>query len=743
MELNSSSSGRDNVLLDNKLSQERRGPDLSLTPMLEKTREFFQTCDLEAKGYITRTDMRRLDRELPLSAGELEDVFDLLDMDKNGFLTLCEFSTGLGVFLHGRRISVAEETLYESQCEEVVMGDAEDEERHFSMLLESLGAISIFEDPEEVRSLWMQLRRDEPHLLANFEEFLARVTTQIKEARQEKTEMEKALKRKAATHDTEIRRLYEEMEQQIKNEKDKINFKDSERLLSRSQDLQGQLSNKEKELDQLFLKQKWLERQCQELHTERQESRVENVKLKMTNEELRHELEQTAHALTLTQEHLSILQEKAARLQQERDLEMYRVTEGLQREKQSLMKQLDLLREMNKNLRDEQDMSSLKTKGSIKALSRKQRVSSLKRLDRIRTVKSEGDLDEEETQNSNRNSPSLVNGRPSLSAKVADGKRQKGVRPSLWDTVSEASGGERSSETGGDVFDSPLNGWPLCRVISIEEDHLPHLLQGEPPPLLHQLNQGGEEAGEVQEKGSPAQLSVQTKSSSMQIKKKSDQGEKGPSGARGQPVGKEILQQETLESSVLVPDRLFKVILVGNSSVGKTALLRRFCDGRFQPSTLATVGVDYSVRTLNLGDIYVALQLWDTAGQERYRSITHQFFRRVDGVVVIYDITMAESFQAVRSWLTSIQEAVGDHIPIMLLGNKMDKDSERQVSLAHGQKLSAETQLMFYEVSAFSGENVMESLTHLARALRETEDLEKEKTVQLGAQPGKKRSCCK
>ncbi|TDG96668.1 hypothetical protein EPR50_G00231150 [Perca flavescens] len=338
------------------LSPGRRRSDWGQIALLDKTKEFFQTCDVEGKGFITRTDMRRLHRELPLSAEELEDVFDSLDTDGTGYLTLEAFSSGFSQFLHGRRISVtddqnqapgpvvrANEAFYQSQWEAKLSG-VDEEEGHFCMLLESLGASNVFEDPGEVRSLWAQLRRDEPHLLSNFEEFLARVTHQIKDAHQERKEMESALQRKAATHDSEIRYLYEEMEAQIKNEKDRLILKDSERLQSRSQDLEHQLFSKEKELELIFQKQKRLELQCLELNSEKQESHVENVKLKMTNEELSRALQSTSQDLALAQDQLAMLQEQAAQLQQEKEMEMYRVTEGLQREKQSLMKQLDLLR---------------------------------------------------------------------------------------------------------------------------------------------------------------------------------------------------------------------------------------------------------------------------------------------------------------------------------------------------------------------------------------------------------------
>uniref|UniRef100_A0A3P9BDM2 Calcium release activated channel regulator 2A n=1 Tax=Maylandia zebra TaxID=106582 RepID=A0A3P9BDM2_9CICH len=603
-------------------SPERRGSDWGCIALLDKTKEFFQTCDVEGKGFITRTDMRRLHRELPLSAEELEDVFDSLDTDHTGYLTLEAFTSGFSRFSAPGPVFRAKEALYQSQWEAKLSGVEDEEERHFCMLLESLGASNVFEDPDEVRSLWIQLRRDEPHLLSNFEEFLARVTHQIKEAHQEKKEMESALQRKAATHDSEIRYLYEEMEAQIKNEKERLLLKDSERLQLRSQDLEHQLLTKERDLEQLFQKQKRLEHQCSELSSEKQESHVENVKLKMTNNELSRALESTSQELVLAQEQLAMLQEQASRLQREKEMEMYRVTEGLQREKQSLMKQLDLLR-YNENT---QHFSNLGNRRS---------------RDKSKKVEIDKKVAEEE-----------------------------------------------------EVLDAPPDGWPLRRVISIEEDHLPHLLQGGPQPLL-----GNETVFLI---------------------------------ARLQKA-----------KELFAPDRLFKVVLVGNSSVGKTSLLRSFCEGRFHPSTTATVGIDYSVKTLTLDNMQVAMQLWDTAGQERYRSITKQFFRKADGVVVMYDVTVEESFKAVWPWLTNVQEAAGEGIPILLLGNKMDMDEDREVSFKEAEQLAYENKVMFFEVSAYTGKNVTESLTHLARVLMEQEDRVRDTTVILSTQPVKKKACCK
>ncbi|XP_053175930.1 EF-hand calcium-binding domain-containing protein 4B [Scomber japonicus] len=686
--------------------------DVRQNTILEKTHEFFQLGDIENKGFITRRDMQRLNGELPLSAEELENVFDTLDSDSNGYLTLDEFSSGFSEFLFGRKISVEEkmeeknycenppEVLYQSQWEESLAAAEDEEEKHFCMLMESLGANSVFEEPAEVRSLWAQLRRDEPHLLSNFEDFLARVTSQIIEANQEKREMESALKRKAATHDDEIKRLYEEMEQQIKNEKDRIVLQDYEQFLSRRQDMELQLSSKEKELEQLFQKQRGLEHQCQELHSEQHVTKVENVKLKQTNNELARELDHTNQELVLAQEQLSLLQEQASRLHEEKEMEIYRLSEGLQRERASLLKQLDLLREMNKHLRDEKDIIYQKPKNYKKTPVCHQQMPFMNAGKQTSIFKSEEDL-------------------------TTSSVRQNSNGP-CQQSYPETKRGH------------------LQRIISIEEDHLPHLLQNncQAQSPLKECSEG-EDTSDIEENIDLVMSDIYPSASSAQQQQSKGNVEKRetPTSPRGQPVGKETSINEEIGPSP--PDRLFKIVLVGNSSVGKTSLLQRFCDDCFRPGTSATVGIDYSVKTITVDNSQVALQMWDTAGQERYRSITKQFFRKADGVVVMYDITAEQSFTAVRQWLTSVKEGAGEDITIMLLGNKTDKDIERQVEKGVGERLAKDCQMTFYECSACSGHNVMESMVHLARILKEQEDREKEKTVQLVNSPSeKKRSCC-
>ncbi|NXE08871.1 RAB44 protein, partial [Lophotis ruficrista] len=192
----------------------------------------------------------------------------------------------------------------------------------------------------------------------------------------------------------------------------------------------------------------------------------------------------------------------------------------------------------------------------------------------------------------------------------------------------------------------------------------------------------------------------------------------------------------------LDPDHLYNVLFIGDSHVGKTSFLFRLHADTFNPHLTATVGVDYQVKNFIVDNKRFALCLWDSAGQERYHSITKQFFRKADGVVLMYDITSEYSFLDVRYWLSCVQEGAEDGVPILLLGNKTDCAAARQVPTMDGERLAKEHQLMFYECSAASGHNVSESMVSLIRLLKVREDELKNKAEVVPQPPQKKKGCC-
>ncbi|KAM5286908.1 ras-related protein Rab-44 isoform 2-T2 [Hipposideros larvatus] len=191
------------------------------------------------------------------------------------------------------------------------------------------------------------------------------------------------------------------------------------------------------------------------------------------------------------------------------------------------------------------------------------------------------------------------------------------------------------------------------------------------------------------------------------------------------------------------PDYIFHIIFLGDSNVGKTSFLHLLHQNTFATGLTATVGVDFQVKNLLVDNKYYALQLWDTAGQERYHSMTRQLLRKADGVVLMYDVTSQESFAHVRYWLDCLQDSGSDGVVVLLLGNKMDCDEERQVSTEAGQQLAQELGVSFAECSAALGHNILEPVVNLARLLKRQEDRLKGSLVEvaLEKQP-KKAGCC-
>ncbi|XP_075632042.1 ras-related protein Rab-44 isoform X2 [Balearica regulorum gibbericeps] len=192
----------------------------------------------------------------------------------------------------------------------------------------------------------------------------------------------------------------------------------------------------------------------------------------------------------------------------------------------------------------------------------------------------------------------------------------------------------------------------------------------------------------------------------------------------------------------LDPDHLYNVLFVGDSHVGKTSFLYRLHADTFNPHLNATVGLDYQVKNIVVDNKHFALRLWDSAGQERYHSITKQFFRKADGVVLMYDITSEYSFSDVQYWLSCIQEGAEDGVAILLLGNKTDCAAERRVPTEEGERLAKAHQLMFYECSAASGHNVSEAMVSLIRLLKVHEDELKNKAAEVPKPLQKKKGCC-
>ena len=166
-------------------------------------------------------------------------------------------------------------------------------------------------------------------------------------------------------------------------------------------------------------------------------------------------------------------------------------------------------------------------------------------------------------------------------------------------------------------------------------------------------------------------------------------------------------------------DYIFKVLVIGDSSVGKSNLLLRFSDNIFHETFLPTIGVDFKIKNVTVKDKSVKLNIWDTAGQERFKTITAAYYKGAHGILVVFDITDRESFNNVTNWLNEIKKNAGVNVVKILIGNKSDLESGRKVSFEEANKMAESQGMVYLETSAKNRINVDESFMELTKSIYE------------------------
>lgn len=185
-------------------------------------------------------------------------------------------------------------------------------------------------------------------------------------------------------------------------------------------------------------------------------------------------------------------------------------------------------------------------------------------------------------------------------------------------------------------------------------------------------------------------------------------------------MGSEInFEKSAFRSKANEFDFLFKLLLIGESGVGKSALLLRFTDDHFSSPQVSTIGVDFKIRTIDVGSERIKLQIWDTAGQERFKTVTNAYFRGSHGIILVYDITSAASFEALDHWLTQAEAHAPSNCVRLLIGNKVDLVKEREVPEEEAREFAEEHGMHLLETSAKEVVNVHEAFFHIASQIKE------------------------
>ncbi|KAI9499434.1 GTP-binding protein ypt1 [Zychaea mexicana] len=196
-------------------------------------------------------------------------------------------------------------------------------------------------------------------------------------------------------------------------------------------------------------------------------------------------------------------------------------------------------------------------------------------------------------------------------------------------------------------------------------------------------------------------------------------------------------------------DYLFKLLLIGDSGVGKSCLLLRFADDTYTESYISTIGVDFKIRTIELEGKTVKLQIWDTAGQERFRTITSSYYRGAHGIIVVYDVTDQDTFNNVKQWMQEIERYAAEGVSKLLVGNKVDM--EKAVESEQAAELADSLNIPFLETSAKDSSNVEQAFLTMAKQIKDKvgstmQQQQPKSTVSVGqgaaVQPKQGGGCC-
>ena len=188
---------------------------------------------------------------------------------------------------------------------------------------------------------------------------------------------------------------------------------------------------------------------------------------------------------------------------------------------------------------------------------------------------------------------------------------------------------------------------------------------------------------------------------------------------------------------------VYKVLLLGDTTVGKTCFLMKYTDKTFQDIHMATIGLDYRLKSMKLkSGKNIKLQIWDTAGQDRFRAITKNYYKGSHGIILIYDVTNIQTFENVKSWVNQIREEASTNVIIYIAANKIDIEEERKVTKEEGEKLAQELGFPFMETSAKSGININETFDDLVERIDKVYGNAPQKPSKNKLYKAKSRKCC-
>ncbi|XP_045324297.1 ras and EF-hand domain-containing protein isoform X3 [Leopardus geoffroyi] len=703
---------------------------------LARLRSVFAACDANRSGRLEREEFGALCAELRVRPADAEAVFQRLDADRDGAITFQEFARGFRGARRGGRhrgwgprepASTAGQVEPDREDGEEDEGD-EDAAETLAAPWGRASPVQAWQDfqarlgeeakfiprKEQVSTLYLNINLVEPRLIQPYEHVIRNF---IREIKLQSTEMESlaiAVKRAQDKAAMQLSELEEEMDQRIQAAEHKTRKDEKRKAEEALSDLRRQYE------------------------TEVGDLQVTIKKLRKENQKVKKDLLEAQTNIAFLQSELDALKSDYAdqSLNSERDLQ---IIQEYTEDRNSLERQIEILQTANRKLHDSNDGLRSALENSYSKFNRSLRINNISPGNTI-----------------SRSSPKFNGHSP------------------------QPLGYDRSSRSS--YVDEDCDSLALCdpmQRMNCEVDSLPESCFDSGLSTLRDSNEYDSEVEYKHQRGLQrshgTQESFAGDASDTDVPDIRDEETFGAEGVASildwKPQGPSsegsIVSSSRKPISALSPptdmvdgnhkssssQKAYKIVLAGDAAVGKSSFLMRLCKNEFRGNTSATLGVDFQMKTLIVDGERTVLQLWDTAGQERFRSIAKSYFRRADGVLLLYDVTCEKSFLNVREWVDMIEDATQESIPIMLVGNKADlrdaaaAEGQKCVPGYFGEKLAMTYGALFCETSAKDGSNVVEAVLHLAREVKKRTDEDDSKSItNLSGTSSKKstqmKNCC-
>nr|XP_054587506.1 ras and EF-hand domain-containing protein isoform X2 [Nothobranchius furzeri] len=697
-----------------------------------RLRALFRAYDVDKSGRIDRNEFVAICAELQVSAAEADTIFKRLDADQDGTVTLKEFLCGF-------------------KDMDPAAGDASIAWGNFQRRLGELA--KYIPRHEQAVTLYQNISLTEPRLIPQFEKVIINFTREIKQQNSEMENLALAIKRAQDQASMQLSEMEEEMDQRIESAERKAREQEKKQTESALNELRRSYETEVCELQCKIQRMQMIEEKYKTITVKDEGTALKKKinELTLENQRLKQELLKSQTNVACLQSDMDSLKTELTdqSINSERDEELMK---HFSDERDILESQIEILKMANRKLHDSNDglraalerITRSGSSGSSEGIKDRNRSKSIcytsqyALLDRLSQC-----LDDFP----------LYNRRPScetLALAICDpGLRRRHGSECEEDSLPEIYMDSGLSTLRGSHggYDSEQEGKAQEEEEEEEEEEQRRKVQDNNSSILEENSDT--EPAETQD----GESAFGSDTSSVLDWKPSDSLGliTPPAQTTKKAISAISVQNEDKESADLgymTSEKAYRIVLAGDAAVGKSSFLLRLCKNEFKLNTSATLGVDFQMKTFIVDGEPVLLQLWDTAGQERFRSIAKSYFRRADGVLLLYDVTCEKSFLNIREWVDMIEDVSQDDIPIMLVGNKCDlrQDQVESVPTSYGEKLAMTYNTLFCETSAKDGSNILEAVLHLARLVKKHAALEARKTPplpSLDAPTNKtKLSCC-